>query len=363
MVGGIETITGEIVKRLMTKYRLTIASSTLESSDIYNKDLCKFIHIPGVTPLDFLIRGVIELEKAIKHMQFDGVICSSALAAVVYWRSKYQYSTKIIILAHGLDIAYAEADHLYKASLQEIIGRALTIANSRYTERLIKSLFPFCDKKVTTIIPPPRMLDSPSLDASKLNASDVTSNPFLLSVGRAIERKGIQSFISKSLPTIIETYPFVRYIVVGPNSDHPEYISKALASLKKEYKENILFLGYVSDSTLSYLYKHAIALVFPVLELKNNPEGLGLVVLEAEIFGTPSVAFATGGVPDAIKCTQRGRLVETGDYDKFSKEIIDIIETRNNIEIDKCRKTINLKREIENKWKIYVNQINTILDS
>jgi phosphatidylinositol alpha-1,6-mannosyltransferase len=362
MVGGIESMIGEIAKRLMPRYRLTIASPLLTAINTNHEDECKFINIPGSTPLEFLIHGTVELAKAIRYRKFAGVICSSGLSAVVYWRSKYFTPRKIVVLAHGLDIARANSDYQYKATLLEVMSHALTIANSKYTAALIKRVFSSDDMNVITILPPPRVLDIQSSSIYNRNVASITSRPFLLSVGRAIERKGIHLFISKSLPAILAKYPNLQYIIAGPNSDDPKYVDYAFGNIRQEYHKNLHFIGYVTDTTLSDLYKRATALIFPVQEIENNPEGLGLVILEAATFGTPSIAFATGGVPEAIKRTKQGRIVSIGNFDQFSGEVIDVIKMRNDVAVSNHCKTINARNDIENKWEKYINQIATALE-
>ncbi len=59
--------------------------------------------------------------------------------------------------------------------------------------------------------------------------------------------------------------------------------------------DTIEFLGKVSDIELSQLYKNAKALIFP------GNEDFGLVMAEAQSFGTPVIAFRAGGGKEIIK--------------------------------------------------------------
>lgn len=362
MVGGIESIIWEIVRRLPSKYRLTIAAPTFKTENATTKDECNFIQIPGSTPLEFLVHAPAELAKAMGQKRFDYVICSSGLSAVVYWKSKNLTTNNIIILAHGLDIGYARSDLEYKATLQEIINKSHIVANSKFTETFTKSIFIIDDNRITTLHPPPRVLDVKAQTFFNSNLNKITSLPFLLSVGRAIERKGIQSFISKSLSTIIQKYPNIQYVVVGPNTDDPEYINNALSNIKEDCRKNIHFLGFVNDTILSELYKKAIALIFPVLDINNNPEGFGLVVLEAAAYGTPTIAFASGGVPEAIANTKSGRIVAAGNYHRFTHEVINVIKKRYFDEGMTYMPTYKTP-VIEDKWDEYIERVILILEN
>lgn len=77
-----------------------------------------------------------------------------------------------------------------------------------------------------------------------------------------------------------------RLIIVGAG---PE-----LFKLKKIAKDNIEFLGLVTDDTLSALYSKAKALVFP------QEEDFGIVPLEAMASGRPVLAFKGGGALETI---------------------------------------------------------------
>ncbi len=64
--------------------------------------------------------------------------------------------------------------------------------------------------------------------------------------------------------------------------------------LQKMAKQNIQFLGHVSDQHLRSLYSQAKALVFPQLE------DFGIVPLEAQAAGTPVIAYKKGGATETV---------------------------------------------------------------
>lgn len=73
-------------------------------------------------------------------------------------------------------------------------------------------------------------------------------------------------------------------------------------ALKGRSGENIEFLGNISDEALSALYQRAKALIFP------GVEDFGLVIAEAQSFGTPVIAFKGGG---AVEIIEEGK---TGEF-------------------------------------------------
>ena len=68
-----------------------------------------------------------------------------------------------------------------------------------------------------------------------------------------------------------------------------------LSKLKSKARKNIEFLGELTDAKLAYYYENCIALVFP------GNEDFGLVMAEAQFFGTPVIAYKAGGALDIVK--------------------------------------------------------------
>lgn len=74
---------------------------------------------------------------------------------------------------------------------------------------------------------------------------------------------------------------------------------------------NVVAAGYRSDAL-------ALLPAADVLALPSLKEGLPGVVLEAAMAGVPAVAYAVGGVPEAILDGESGSLVDIGDVKGFS---------------------------------------------
>ena len=89
---------------------------------------------------------------------------------------------------------------------------------------------------------------------------------------------------------------------------------------------NIRFLGKITDDELSIVYRVANLHVFPVQLRPNDPEGFGMVAIEAAARGVATVAYRVGGVPDAVAEGQSGRLVDPGDTSGFGFAAISLLE-------------------------------------
>ncbi len=100
------------------------------------------------------------------------------------------------------------------------------------------------------------------------------------------------------------------------------------AARKNQIENHILFLGVITDNKqLATVYEAADIHVFPVRYIPDDPEGFGMVAVEAAAHGTPTVAFATGGIVDAVAEGVSGYLVEKNNYSQLSKQVITLLAT------------------------------------
>ena len=72
--------------------------------------------------------------------------------------------------------------------------------------------------------------------------------------------------------------------------------------------------------------------MFPVRHIPNDPEGFGMVAIEAAAHGLPTVAFATGGIVDAVKQNESGWLVEKNNYEALTKQVIETLQQPKSVE-------------------------------
>ena len=95
-----------------------------------------------------------------------------------------------------------------------------------------------------------------------------------------------------------------------------------IADLAVTGRVNVTFPGWVGSSERDRLLRESAILAIP----SRWPEPFGLVGLEAAAFGTPSVAFDTGGIHDWLTNDENGRLVDpAADSDGMGDAIAEIL--------------------------------------
>lgn len=144
------------------------------------------------------------------------------------------------------------------------------IANSNYVAERIKKYY----RKDSAVINPGIDIDNFSV------AKPEEIKDYFLYVGRLVDYKHcdivVNAFNKLGLP--------LKVIGRGPNKE----------KLQKIAKENIEFLGFLSDDEVRKYYREAKAFIFP------TEEDFGIVPVEAMASGRPVIAFGQGGIRDSV---------------------------------------------------------------
>jgi phosphatidyl-myo-inositol dimannoside synthase len=285
----------------------------------------------SIQPLSgFLIRSLWAAWRCSAH-PLDIAIAGSGLTAPSVLVASKRAGAKSAAYLHGLDLLVPHP--IYQLLWLPALRRLdFAIANSANTASIAKSKN-VARGRITVIHPGVSLPQAgPQSSAEFRQRHKLGSRPILLSVGRMTSRKGLPEFVRYAMPEIKRQWPEVVLVVIGDEA--PDALSgsgrgsraalDALAS-ELELTENLLVLGPCSDDTLAQAYFAANVHVFPVREVPGDVEGFGMVAIEASAHGLPTVAFAVGGVPDAVKPGESGYLVPEGDYAAFAERVCHLL--------------------------------------
>lgn len=136
----------------------------------------------------------------------------------------------------------------------------------------------------------------------------------VLYVGRfAKDQKGID-ILDKIVKKVISKEDRIRFHMVGGGGDG----EKIIYSLGDNYKKNVKVLGFVNEKKLDEEYKNASLFILP-----SRYEGLPAVLIEAQTYGLPVVAFDVKGPSDIVRVKRQGTLIKPFNTENVTDNIIE----------------------------------------
>lgn len=359
LIGGMERLNWHIADELSKDHPVSVLSHQSARNNMPNG--IRFYSVP-LNPLPvFLILAFIKTFWICLRQRPDILFAGSGLTApiVVFWAQIF--GKKSIVYIHGLDIG---TDHkIYNALWLPFIRRATQVISNSSPTYDICVRKGIDTEKLSIVHPgvsyPPRPKND-HLVKQLIDQYQLQGKKVLISVGRLTQRKGLNEFIDFSLPSVVAKIPNAVLIVIGdtPNQSLNKNLQPKeliLFTAKKQGVEhNIIFTGNISDDDiLASFYYLADIHIFPVKHIPEDPEGFGMVAIEAAAHGTPTIAFSTGGIVDAVKNEDTGYLIGSQDYQKMTDSIIYILENKTIISEQTCMQYAeqfawyNLKMKLE----------------
>jgi len=150
---------------------------------------------------------------------------------------------------------------------------------------------------------------------------EADQRPIILTAGRLVRKKGFDTAI-RALSHVKETLPDVRLLIAG---DGPERTTLEELVQNLDLTEYVHFLGEVSQDRLRKYYTLADVFLMAGHEEPDDIEGFGLVYIEANACGTPTIGARVGGVPDAVRHEETGLLVPPQDPPATANALIRLL--------------------------------------
>lgn len=224
--------------------------------------------------------------------------------------------SKLFLHAHGTFstrcLSERHAD-LYRAAYYQA-NRILGV--SRYTKSRLLELLPGLGDQITVL---PNGTAPPTRPFSSL-APFSQRRPHCLIVGAIKPRKGHLELI-RAIAPVLRADAERRLVIVGA-ADHQGYKADVQALISSEQlSAQVDWRGTVSDVELGALYHESRVFALPSTNDGAAYEGFGLVHLEANAWGTPSIGSLGCGNEDAIAHGMSGFLVPQGDIKDLQNRI------------------------------------------
>lgn len=176
-------------------------------------------------------------------------------------------------------------DH-YSVNKRKVIEKAAkVIAISESTKKDLIEVFDIDEKKIEVIYLANSM--QPDHDFTGLESKLILPEKYLLFVGNRSGYKNFDRFI-RSVTSILNEHKDLFIVCTGTPFTKEELDTYNRLGVNKQ-----LIHHFIDDVSLAFLYKNALAFVFPSLY-----EGFGIPVLEAFSCGCPAILSNTSSLPE-----------------------------------------------------------------
>jgi glycosyltransferase involved in cell wall biosynthesis len=149
------------------------------------------------------------------------------------------------------------------------------------------------------------------VEAEAFGAGDRAPTPTLLYLGRLKAYKHVERLLG-----VLEGVPQARLDIAGDGDQRPLIEAEVQ---RRGLGERVTLHGHVDEETKAALLRRAW-----VNLSASTAEGWCLTIMEAAASGTPSVALAVGGIPEAIEHNRTGLLA--ADLDELTRHTIHLVE-------------------------------------
>lgn len=145
-----------------------------------------------------------------------------------------------------------------------------------------------------------------------------TGRAQLVTVGTDWRTKGVPELLS-ALAMVRKRVPAVHLTIGGP-SRAGELSALRKLTARKGVSDLVSLPGRITRKQLPLLLWHSDVFVLP-----SHEEALAVLAMEAMAAGLPVIASRAGGVPEVVRSTEEGVLVEPGDVRALAMAIIDLL--------------------------------------
>lgn len=333
LVGGMERLNWHIADELTRHGDMRVVAP--EGCAALGPAQAQVTEVPLRPLWRFLSTSALQALRHARVWKPDVVLAGSGLTAPAALVAARACGARSAVYLHGLDAAVQHP--VYRALWHPAIRRIDTvIANSRPTAGLALDLG--VPATSLHVVHPGVQLPVAAQPSGALqdfrHRHDLGQARLLLSIGRLTTRKGLREFVQHALPRIVQEAPDTLLLIIGDaptNSLHASVQtcdSIQAAADDADIGHHLRFLGMITDPVeLACAYECASLHVFPVRHIAGDPEGFGMVAIEAAAHGVPTIAFATGGIVDAVSPGQSGELVAPGDYPALAKAALHVLQS------------------------------------
>jgi phosphatidyl-myo-inositol dimannoside synthase len=231
----------------------------------------------------------------------------------------------------------------------------LIFANSDYTKNLFLRKYPLCQGRVVKA----GVGVSSMFINGHVSFRTEASGKRLLTVCRLSEPRKNVDLILRALALLKSEFAF-RYVIVGEGN-----LRQDLARLSVELglADRVHFAGSIGGADLRSYYEDADLFVLPSGISKTSFEGFGIVYLEANCLGIPTMAVRAGGAQEAVEEGRSGFFVEEPTVAAIEKGLREFLSGERTFRSEDCRQfaaQFTWARVVERFERAYTKECNNV---
>ena len=269
--------------------------------------------------------------RFIKEMVQAGSKCNVVILShinlllVGWFIKKIAPGTKIILLAHGIEIWYPL--NARKRKMLQHCDKILAV--SSYTNNKIIEVHGVPKEKCTVLnncldpfLPLPSLHKKNEVLLKKYGFRETDTILMTLTRLSSKERyKGYEKVI-EGIATLKIKNPHIKYLIAGSyDSQEKVYVDTLINKL--EIQNAVVMPGYIPDEELEDHFTISDIYVMP-----SRKEGFGIVFIEAMYYGLPVIAGNLDGSADALLNGELGQLVNPGNVGEIIISIANVLENK-----------------------------------
>ncbi len=253
---------------------------------------------------------------------FDVVFCLTE--DLLPLASRYRTQTRYLgCLAHGtyaIKTLQGGTRRIYSSAL----GKCdFVLCNSSYTQRQLNRVSNARFAAKTEVV---RLGCTATLSEADYRRSVEDRSDLIIAVGQLKRRKAILESI-RAFADFRRRFPQFEFHVIG-DQRLADYVSEVQNLIEQlDVGGAVKLVGQVSEAELQEYYLRSKLLLMPSITENDHFEGFGLVHLEANVWGTPTVGSTGCGHEEAIKDGFSGRLTPQRDVTAIRDAMTEILQT------------------------------------
>ncbi len=229
----------------------------------------------------------------------------------------------LIVTFHGKDAMLSDAENARSWRGREYLRRRDEIAAG--ASRIIAVSVPIQERLVEQGFPRQKIVvHRNGIDTRFFSPAPIDREPFVLFVGRFVEKKGCEYLID-ALALLKRAGVEASGVLIGDGPLRGELERRA-----KEKDAPVTFAGFLPvDEVRTWMNRAAVVAVPSVTALDGDSEGLPTVILEAQAMGTPVVATRHSGNPEGVVEGKTALLVPERDAEALAAALRSLVSDPN----------------------------------